>query len=141
MEAAAPTVAAVTAAPTTFDIIFPLTILVLLALGLPAVLFFLNVVLSKWAVGFNNQNKGKNEQYESGLAARYGTANEKFSVKFYLVAMLFLVFDIEVAFLYPWALQFNLGGWGMVADLAVFMGILWVGYVYLYKKGALDWDN
>lgn len=141
MEASAPVVAAAAAQPTTFDIIFPLTIMLGLALVLPAALFGINVILSKWAVGFNNQNKAKNEQYESGLGARYGTATEKFSVKFYLVAMLFLAFDIEVAFLYPWALQFNQGGWGMVGLLAVFLVMLEVGYLYLYKKGALDWDK
>ena len=133
-----------TAAPvpvSTFDIVFPLTLLALLAVGMPVAMFFLNVVLSKWAVGFNNTNRGKEEQYESGLAARYGNATEKFSVKFYLVAMLFLAFDIEVAFLYPWALQFNAGGWGMVGVLAVFLVMLEVGYLYLYKKGALDWDK
>lgn len=141
MDASAPIAAAATAAPTTFDIVFPLTILVALALGLPAILFFLNVILSKWAVGFNNSNRAKEEQYESGLGARYGTATEKFSIKFYLVAMLFLAFDIEVAFLYPWALQFNAGGWEMVGLLAVFLVLLEVGYLYLYRKGALDWDK
>ena len=141
MDASNTVVAAAAVSPTTFDIVFPLTILVVLALGLPAALFGLNVVLSKWAVGFNNQNPDKNVSYESGLGARYGTATEKFSIKFYLVAMLFLAFDIEVAFLYPWALQFNAGGWGMVGLLVVFLILLEVGYLYLYRKGALDWDK
>ena len=141
MDASDSVVVAAAVTPTTFDIVFPLTILVILALGLPTALFGLNVVLSKWAVGFNNQNPAKNESYESGLGARYGTATEKFSIKFYLVAMLFLAFDIEVAFLYPWALQFNAGGWGMVGLLVVFLILLEVGYLYLYRKGALDWDK
>ena len=140
MDASDTVVAAAAVSPTTFDIVFPLTILVALALGLPAILFGLNVVLSKWDVGFNNQNRAKNEQNESGLGARYGTATEKFSIKFYLVAMLFLAFDIEVAFLYPWALQFHAGGWGMVGLLVVFLVLLEVGYLYLYRKGALDWE-
>ena len=124
-----------------FDLLYPFTILLLLALSIPAALLGLNYVLSKWAVGFQNLNPGKLTQIESGIASSVGTAQEKFSIKFYLVAMLFLVFDIEVVFLYPWAVHFNHGGWGMVADLAAFLVILWVGYLYLYRKGAFDWDK
>ena len=126
---------------TMFDLLYPFTMLLLLALSIPAALLGLNYVLSKWAVGFQNLNPGKLTQIESGIANSVGTAQEKFSIKFYLVAMLFLVFDIEVVFLYPWAVHFNHGGWGMVADLATFLVILWVGYLYLYRKGAFDWDK
>lgn len=127
--------------PTTFDLVFPLTILVLLGIGLPLAMFSINWILSGWAVGRRNVNPGKNEQYESGLGVTVGTAGEKFSVKFYLVAMLFLAFDIEVAFLYPWAIQFNKGGWEMVGILVAFLVLLEVGYLYLYRKGAFDWDK
>jgi NADH-quinone oxidoreductase subunit A len=127
--------------PTTFDIVFPLTVLVLLGIGMPILLFSVNWMLAKWAVGSRNVNPGKLEPYESGLGVTVGTAGEKFSVKFYLIAMLFLAFDIEVAFLYPWAVQFNKGGWEMVGLLAVFLVLLEVGYLYLYRKGAFDWDK
>lgn len=127
--------------PTTFDLVFPLTILVLLGIALPLAMFSINWILSGWAVGRRNVSPGKNEQYESGLGVTVGTAGEKFSVKFYLVAMLFLAFDIEVAFLYPWAIQFNKGGWEMVGILVAFLVLLEVGYLYLYRKGAFDWDK
>ena len=68
-----------------------------------------------------------------------GTADERFSVKFYLVAMIFLAFDIEVAFLDPWAIQFLKGGWEMFAILAAFLVMLEAVYLYLWNKGALDW--
>ncbi len=126
---------------TVFDTVYPLTILLLLSLSIPAALLGINFFLARWAVGSKNSSPGKITQVESGIANNIGNAGEKFSIKFYLVAMLFLAFDIEVAFLYPWAVQFNHGGWEMVALLAVFLVILEVGYVYLYRKGAFDWDK
>ena len=85
--------------------------------------------------------------YESGMPI-LGDARERFSVKFYLVAMLFIIFDIEVVFMVPWAVAFFQArekviplGMGLVlADMVVFMLILAVGYVYAWKRGALQWD-
>lgn len=85
--------------------------------------------------------------YESGMPI-LGDARERFSVKFYLVAMLFIIFDIEVVFMVPWAVAFFQArekiiplGMGLVlADMVVFMVILAVGYVYAWKRGALQWD-
>ena len=69
-----------------------------------------------------------------------GTARERFSIKFYLIAMLFILFDIEVVFLYPWAMLFkSLGVFGLV-EMGVFIVILLVGYIYVWKKGALEWE-
>jgi NADH-quinone oxidoreductase subunit A len=128
--------------PTTFDIVFPLTILLILGLSIPTLMLLANHVLSRWALGGKNSNPGKIEPYESGLNVTLGSANERFSVKFYLVAMLFLAFDLEVAFLYPWAIHFShSSGWSMVWLLVIFLVMLEVGYLYLYKKGALDWDR
>ncbi len=77
--------------------------------------------------------------YESGMTP-LGTARERFSVKFYLVAMLFILFDIEVVFLIPWGVAFRqLGLLGLVA-MTVFVVILEVGHVYAWKRGALEWD-
>ncbi|MBA3936911.1 MAG: NADH-quinone oxidoreductase subunit A [Planctomycetes bacterium] len=115
--------------------------LLILGVAVPAALLIANYVLSRFAHGTRNTNPARNEPYESGLASILGTAGERFDVKFYLIAMLFLAFDIEVAFLYPWAMHFKLGGWGMVGALVVFLVLLEVGYLYLYKKGALDWDK
>jgi NADH-quinone oxidoreductase subunit A len=67
------------------------------------------------------------------------SARERFSVKFYLVAMLFIVFDIEIVFMYPWAVLYRQLGLFGLGEMLVFIGILLVGYVYVWKKGALQW--
>ena len=87
----------------------------------------------------------KHEPYESGIPP-LGTARERFDVKFYLVAVLFIVFDIEVVFMMPWAVAFRqldilgLGILGGLLEMIVFVAVLLVGYVYLWKRGALEWD-
>jgi NADH-quinone oxidoreductase subunit A len=77
--------------------------------------------------------------YESGIQAERVPANQRFPVKFYLVAMLFIVFDIETIFLFPWAVSFRrLGLFGLV-EMVVFVALVFVAYVYVWKKGGLDW--
>ena len=76
--------------------------------------------------------------YECGMPA-VGNARERHSVKFYLVAMIFLLFDIEIAFLYPWALALRSLGWTGFVQILTFFMILFVGYVYVWRKGVLDW--
>ena len=83
--------------------------------------------------------KIKSQPYESGIPALGGT-RERFSVKFYLVAMLFIVFDIETVFMIPWGVSFRqLGLFGLI-EMLVFVLILLVGFVYVWKRGALEWD-
>jgi len=92
-------------------------------------------------------NPAKKQPYESGMPV-IGDARQRFSVKFYLVAMLFIVFDIEVVFMIPWAVAFfqarenalPLSPGLVILDMVVFMLILAVGYVYAWKRGALQWD-
>jgi NADH-quinone oxidoreductase subunit A len=85
------------------------------------------------------RNSIKNSSYECGVEP-VGDARERFSVKFYLVAVLFILFDIEAVFLYPWAVSFRqLGLYGLI-EMVLFIVILFVGYVYLLKKRALEWD-
>jgi NADH-quinone oxidoreductase subunit A len=108
-----------------------------------AVIFaVVNVNLSS-LLGPSRPSKEKLSTYESGVEP-VGTAHERFSVKFYMVAVLFILFDIEVVFLYPWAVSFlNLESAKMVYSFAsamVFIIILLVGYIYIIKKGALKWD-
>jgi NADH-quinone oxidoreductase subunit A len=86
----------------------------------------------------------KHQPYESGMPP-LGSARERFDVKFYLVAVLFIVFDIEVVFMMPWAVAFRqldilgLGVLGGLLEMAVFVVVLVVGYVYVWKRGALEW--
>ena len=85
------------------------------------------------------RNRVKNSSYECGVEP-VGDARERFSVKFYLVAVLFILFSIEAVFLYPWAVAFRqLGLYGLI-EMALFIVILFIGYVYLLKKRALEWD-
>ena len=84
-------------------------------------------------------NRAKDQAYECGVEP-VGDARARFNVKFYLVAVLFILFDIEAVFLYPWAVTFReLGLYGLV-EMALFIVILFVGYVYLLMKRALEWD-
>ena len=78
--------------------------------------------------------------YECGMPA-VGDARERQSVKFYLVAMIFLLFDIEVAFLYPWAMALRDLGWPGFVQVVLFMALLLAGYVYVWRKGVLDWGH
>jgi NADH-quinone oxidoreductase subunit A len=90
-------------------------------------------------VGPKSTNPVKAEPFESGNPPR-GDARIRFSVRFYLVAMLFLIFDLEVVFLYPWAILFrHLGLFGLI-EMGIFLGILLIGFIYVWKKGALEWD-
>ncbi len=123
--------------PTTFDIVFPLTVLGLLGAVIPAGIMIANRIIHPMKKG----TASKGEAYECGLGQTLGSAGERYSIKFYLVAMLFLVFDLEVAFLYPWALQFLKGGWELFWILVAFLVILEAGYMYLWNKGALDWSK
>jgi NADH-quinone oxidoreductase subunit A len=100
-----------------------------------AVLFAL---MSEW-LGARRTTKGKQTTYESGMIP-FGTARERFSVKFYLVAMSFIVFDIEVVFLYPWAVQFKNFGALPIATMAIFIIVLLAGYFYELRKGGFEWD-
>ena len=113
---------------------FPLAVLFALAGLVVLVLLF---VAQK--VGPKTINPVKAEPFESGNPPK-GDARARFSVRFYLVAMLFLIFDLEVVFLYPWAIYFRqLGLFGLV-QMAIFLGILTIGYIYVWKKGALEWN-
>jgi NADH-quinone oxidoreductase subunit A len=90
-------------------------------------------------VGPKRPSEEKQSTYESGMEP-VKTARERFSVKFYMVAMLFIIFDIEVVFLYPWAVSFrSLGVQGFIT-MFVFLSVLLIGYYYVWKKGALEWD-
>jgi NADH-quinone oxidoreductase subunit A len=98
-----------------------------------------SVLLSQF-VGPNKPTPEKLAQYECGMPP-VGDARERQSVKFYLVAMIFLLFDIEVAFLYPWAIAFRELGPVAFWQIVSFFGLLLTGYVYVWRKGAFDWSG
>lgn len=117
----------------------PVFVQILVAIGFAAVALTLSVVLGKSA----RRNATKDSAYECGMLA-VGDGAPRFSVKFYLVAMLFVIFDIEVVFMYPWAVQFrDLVAHSPVAllSMAGFAGILAFAYVYAFRKGALSWKQ
>jgi NADH-quinone oxidoreductase subunit A len=107
----------------------------MLLVAITAGMVFTNV--SKW-IGPKRPSPEKLSTYESGMEP-VKSARERFSVKFYLVAMLFIVFDIEIVFMYPWAVKFRELGWFGFAEMLVFIGILLVGFLYVWRKGALKW--
>jgi NADH-quinone oxidoreductase subunit A len=80
----------------------------------------------------------KKMPYESGMPP-IGPANQRFTLRYYLIAMLFVVFDIEAVFFYPWAVAFNQIGWYGLVEMVLFIVLLLVAYIYAWKKGALDW--
>lgn len=110
-------------------------IAIMIGFGVLAGVVFTNI--NRW-IGPRKPSEEKLSTYESGMEP-VRSARDRFSVKFYLVAMLFIVFDIEIVFMYPWAVQFRqLGIFGLI-EMLVFIGILLVGYIHLLKKGALRW--
>jgi NADH-quinone oxidoreductase subunit A len=114
-----------------------LSILIMIALG--AGFALVSIMLSS-LLGPRNPTPEKAAPYECGMPA-VGDARERQSVKFYLVAMIFLLFDIEVAFLYPWAMALRDLGWSGFVQVVLFMTLLLAGYVYVWRKGALDWGS
>lgn len=112
----------------------PIWVFMIVAFGVALAAVILSFLLAK-----HNPDAQKNATYECGFAP-FGDARAKFDVRFYLVAILFIVFDIEVAFLFPWAITLGDIGWTGFASMMVFLGVLTVGFVYEWKKGALEWD-
>ncbi len=90
-------------------------------------------------IAVNNPDPEKVSAYECGFNA-FDDARMKFDVRFYLVSILFIIFDLEVAFLFPWAITFGNLGWFGFISMMIFLGVLTVGFVYEWKKGALEWE-
>ena len=113
---------------------FPIIVFLIIALSLSCFFIILNFVLSP-----KNPDPEKLSAYECGFEP-FNDSRMEFDVRFYLVAILFIIFDLEIAFLFPWAISLGsigaMGFWSMM----IFLFILTVGFVYEWKKGALDWD-
>ena len=112
----------------------PILIFIVIGLGLGVVLFALG-----YFIGPNRPDSEKNSPYECGFEA-FEDARMKFDVRYYLVAILFIIFDLEIAFFFPWAVVIReigmTGFWAMM----IFLGVLTIGFVYEWRKGALEWE-
>ncbi|MBU1175424.1 MAG: NADH-quinone oxidoreductase subunit A [Alphaproteobacteria bacterium] len=118
----------------------------LLSAYLPVVIFIalagvigLALLVAPFLIAIKRPDPEKVSAYECGFEA-FDDARMKFDVRFYLVAILFIIFDLEVAFLFPWAASFREVGWFGFWSMMVFLGILTIGFVYEWRKGALEWD-
>ena len=122
----------------------PILIFLIIAFGLGAVFAIAGKVLSV-IVGANNPSQAKSETFECGFPA-FGDAREKLDVRFYLVAVLFLIFDLELAFIIPWGINLRAtAGMSAISDHAfvamiIFLTVLFLGLIYGWKKGALEWE-
>lgn len=104
-----------------------------------AVGFGVFAIVSTHLLGPKVRTESKLESFESGIKV-IGNARQPFSIKYFLVALLFVVFDVEVIFMYPWAVNFREFGVEGLIEMFIFMGMLLAGFIYVIKKKALDWD-
>jgi len=113
---------------------FPILMFIGIALVLGCVMIGLGVL-----IGDRQPGEAKDSPYECGFEA-FEDSRMKFDIRFYLVAILFIIFDLEIAFLFPWAVVLDqIGIYGLVS-MAIFLGILVVGFIYEWNKGALEWE-
>jgi NADH-quinone oxidoreductase subunit A len=113
---------------------FPILVFIVIASGIA-----IAMIAGSWVSGIRRPDREKLTPYECGFDA-FDDTRHKFDVRFYLVAILFIIFDLEIAFLFPWAISMGeigvFGFWSMMT----FLGVLTVGFIYEWKKGALDWE-
>ncbi len=122
----------------------------ILVLGAIATAFAVGSVAIASLVGPSRYNKSKQAAYECGIepaggstapvSGQQATAGQRFPVKYYLTAMLFIVFDIEIVFLYPWAVSYDALGTFALVEMVVFMLTVFVAYAYVWRRGGLTWD-
>ena len=112
----------------------PILVFLIISGGMSVAMVVLSLL-----VGKQNPDANKLSAYECGFEA-FDDARSKFDVRFYLVAILFIIFDLEIAFLFPWAISLgSIGIFGFVS-MVIFLGVLTVGFIYEWNKGALDWE-
>jgi NADH-quinone oxidoreductase subunit A len=112
----------------------PILIQLIVAVG-----FGVGTIIITHMIGPKVKTENKLSSFESGVEVK-GNARQPFSIKYFVVAILFVIFDIEVIFMYPWAVNFREFGIQGLLEMFVFMGILLLGFIYIIKKKALDWD-
>ena len=111
----------------------PILVLLIVAAGMAAVVLLLNVLLAP-----KLKTRKKAETYESGVPM-VDASHKRISIKFFVIAMVFILFDVEIAYIYPWALVFRSAGWPLFIEMISFLAVLIVGYAYIWRKGAFDW--
>jgi NADH-quinone oxidoreductase subunit A len=116
--------------PETF---LPVLIVLGVAVVMAATILALNALLAP-----KLRTRQKAEVYESGVPL-VDASHKRISIQFFVIAMIFILFDVEIAFIYPWALVFKAAGWPLLVEMFVFLAVLIVGYAYIWKKGAFDW--
>jgi NADH-quinone oxidoreductase subunit A len=114
----------------------PVLMLLLFAISFAIVSLGLSALLGKRG----KRNEIKDQAFECGMKP-FTTGRSRFSIKFYVVAMLFIIFDVEVVFLYPWAIKYKSLGLFAFVEMLIFLGVLFLGWVYVVKKGALEWTS
>ena len=111
----------------------PILLIMAAAAALAGIMILLSAIL-----GPRLKTRRKLSTYESGMPL-LDTSRKRMSIQFFVIAMIFILFDVEIAFLYPWALVFREGGVALFVEMLVFLAVLAVGYAYIWKKGAFDW--
>jgi NADH-quinone oxidoreductase subunit A len=118
----------------------PILILLIAAVGVGALILVLSGLVLPRFLKPRNPQPGKLTPYECGVPLLQESARRRYGVKFYLVAMLFILFDVEAVFLFPWARLFGELGWAGFAEMGLFLLVLVIGWLYALRKGALEWE-
>ncbi len=116
----------------------PIAIFLVIALGLSSAFVFLPMLVGR-LTGAHKPSEAKLSEYECGFPA-FEDSRSQFDVRFYLVAILFIIFDLEAAFLFPWAVSLGEIGWAGWATMMLFLFELIIGFIYAWKVGALEWE-
>ncbi len=111
----------------------PILLLMVVAVGIAGIILLLSALL-----GPRLKTRSKLSTYESGVPL-LDLSHKRISIKFFVIAMIFILFDVEIAFLYPWAVAFRADPVPMLVEMLLFLAVLAVGYAYIWKKGAFDW--
>ncbi len=117
------------------DFYLPLTIILILTVMIPFLFH-----LSRYLGDVTKDNNAINQTYESGIKKTYKDSFERFNIKYYLVAIIFIIFDVEILFMFPWAVTLRDTGLSGLVEMFIFMTLLLAGLIYIYKKGALKWS-
>jgi NADH-quinone oxidoreductase subunit A len=104
-----------------------------------AVVITVVVIFSNKLLGPSKPSIRKSTAYESGIVPT-GNARERFNIRYHVIAMIFLIFDLEIAFIYPWAVIYRTLGWAGFIEMMIFLTILIVGFIYAWKRGAFSWE-